>query len=152
MSDDGITIDSVEGAIEFKQVKFKYPSRPDQTILDGFNLSIPAGKTVAIVGPSGSGKTTLFSLIERFYTILAGEIQLDGHPIETLNIRWFRSQIGLVAQDNFLFNTTVFQNIAYGLTARFEKVCHLALVYYSVLTFVSQRKAVSWSLSRKRLN
>lgn len=122
MSDSGDKLDHVEGTIEFRDVKFKYPSRPDQTILENFNLSIPSGKTVAIVGPSGSGKTTLFSLVERFYPTLQGEIRLDGHPIETLNTRWFRSQIGLVSQDNFLFDTTVLENIAYGLGVEYEKV------------------------------
>ncbi|KAH7123470.1 putative multidrug resistance protein 1, 2 [Dactylonectria estremocensis] len=128
LSDDGRTLDDVEGAIEFRNIKFKYPSRSDQTILEDFSLSVPAGKTIAIVGPSGSGKTTLFSLIERFYPALKGEIRLDGHPIQGLNTRWFRSQIGLVAQDNFLFNTTVLENIAYGLGVDYGRLSEGAVL------------------------
>lgn len=122
LSEKGIIPDHVEGAIEFKHVKFKYPSRPDQIIFEDLSLSIPAGKTTAIVGPSGSGKTTLFSLIEHFYPTLQGEIKLDGRPIDTLNTRWLRSHIGLVSQDNLLFNTSVLENIAYGLGVEYEKV------------------------------
>ncbi|KAF4636594.1 hypothetical protein G7Y89_g1486 [Cudoniella acicularis] len=122
LSQDGKTIDDVTGAIEFKDVKFVYPSRPDRTIFDGFHLTIPAGKTVAIVGPSGSGKSTIFSLIERLYPLLRGSITLDGCPIDELNTRWLRSQIGAVSQDNFLFNTSIYDNIAYGLGSELDKL------------------------------
>lgn len=122
LSKDGQTIEDVSGAIEFRDVKFIYPSRPDRTILDGFHLTIPAGKTVAIVGPSGSGKSTIFSLVERLYPLLRGSITLDGCPIDDLNIRWLRSQIGVVSQDNFLFNTSIYDNIAYGLGCKLEQV------------------------------
>lgn len=123
MADKGKTLDNVRGAISFHGVKFRYPSRQNQTVLDEFNLEIPAGKTVAIVGPSGSGKTTILSLLERFYLPLRGRITLDGTSIADLNLRWLRSQISIVPQDIFLFNTSIYQNIAYGLGPKYKQVC-----------------------------
>lgn len=117
--------EDVNGTIQFRGVKMIYPSRQDQTILDDFNLTIPAAKTIAIVGPSGSGKTTLVSLLERLYLPLRGEITLDGISIADLNLRWLRSQIGIVAQDNFLFDTSIYENIAYGLGPRYNTVRNL---------------------------
>ncbi len=122
MADSGSTIQNLSGSIEFSGVKLVYPSRPNQLILEDFTLSVPAGKTIAVVGPSGSGKTTLFSLLERFYPPLRGAIRLDGQPIDNLNISWLRSQIGHVAQDNFLFDASVQENIAYGLGPDYFKV------------------------------
>ncbi|KAL1861499.1 hypothetical protein VTK73DRAFT_7064 [Phialemonium thermophilum] len=114
-ADCGHRLETVNGHIVFESVKFVYPSRRQQLVLDNFNLDIPARKTTAIVGPSGSGKTTLFALLERFYCPLRGCIHLDGHDIQELSLPWLRSQIGVVSQESFLFNTTVFDNIAYGL-------------------------------------
>jgi ATP-binding cassette subfamily B (MDR/TAP) protein 1 len=111
----GKRLDAVDGHVVFDKVKLVYPSRRHQLVFDEFSLDIPAGKTTAIVGPSGSGKSTLFSLLERFYSPLRGQILLDGHNIQDLNLQWLRSQIKVVSQETFLFNTTVFQNIAYGL-------------------------------------
>ena len=81
------------------------------------NLSVrfPAGKTAAIVGASGSGKSTIISLVERFYDPTSGVVKLDGRDIRELNVKWLRSQIGLVSQEPTLFATTIRQNIAYGL-------------------------------------
>jgi ATP-binding cassette subfamily B (MDR/TAP) protein 1 len=121
-SDTGVKLDSVSGAIEFKEITMRYPSRPSQLVFDKFNLSIEPGKTLAIVGPSGSGKTTVFSLLERLYSPIQGQITLDDHSINDLNLGWLRSQMGLVYQDNFLFNTSIFQNIAYGLGPQYTKV------------------------------
>jgi ATP-binding cassette subfamily B (MDR/TAP) protein 1 len=122
LSSQGEMLDKVEGNIEFHRVRMAYPSRPNQTILDDFNLVVPAGKTAAVVGPSGSGKTTLFALLERLYLPLDGDITLDGSSVSDLNLRWFRSQIGFVSQDNFLFNTSIYDNIAYGLGVNYDKV------------------------------
>ncbi|KAH8879222.1 ATP-binding cassette transporter [Thozetella sp. PMI_491] len=122
MGEEGETLATVSGAIEFEDVRLAYPSRPSQLVLESFNLSITAGKTVAVVGPSGSGKTTLLSLLERFYSPLQGDITLDGRSIKDFNLKWLRSQIGLVAQDNFLFDTTVFENIAFGLGQDYGKL------------------------------
>ncbi|KAK9469165.1 P-loop containing nucleoside triphosphate hydrolase protein [Lipomyces arxii] len=111
----GAKLDSVEGTIELKNIKFIYPSRPNVTVLDNFNLTIPAGKTVALVGSSGSGKSTIVGLIERFYNPIDGDVFLDGKNIKEMNIRWLRQKIALVSQEPTLFACSIFQNIAYGL-------------------------------------
>ncbi|KAL9112785.1 MAG: hypothetical protein Q9227_003088 [Pyrenula ochraceoflavens] len=118
--DFGEKIQNLRGTVDFIGVKMVYPSRQDQVILDHFNLTIPATKTVAVVGPSGSGKTTLLSLLERLYLPLCGSVTLDGISIADLNLRWLRSQIGIVAQDNFLFDTSILDNIAYGLGPEYD--------------------------------
>ncbi|XWS62179.1 hypothetical protein CRYUN_Cryun07bG0188800 [Craigia yunnanensis] len=113
-SKTGYKLGTVEGYIEYKDVSFSYPSRPDVVIFNRFCLNIPAGKIVALVGGSGSGKSTVISLIERFYEPLAGEILLDGNNIRELDLKWLRQQIGLVNQEPALFATTIKENILYG--------------------------------------
>lgn len=110
----GRKLDKLYGHIEFKDVSFCYPSRPDVVIFDKLCLDIPAGKIVALVGGSGSGKSTVISLLERFYEPLAGEILLDGNNIRELDLKWLRQQIGLVNQEPALFATTIRENILYG--------------------------------------
>ncbi|KAL9673102.1 hypothetical protein QQ045_029355 [Rhodiola kirilowii] len=111
---EGKCLAEVNGNIEFKDVTFSYPSRPDVMIFKEFNISFPAGKTVAVVGGSGSGKSTVVSLIERFYDPNQGLITLDNVDIKTLQLKWLRDQIGLVNQEPALFATTIFENILYG--------------------------------------
>ncbi|XP_020696622.1 ABC transporter B family member 19 [Dendrobium catenatum] len=111
---DGKYLDEVHGNIEFKDVTFSYPSRPDVIIFRDFSLFFPAGRTVAIVGGSGSGKSTVVSLIERFYDPNQGQVLLDNVDIRTLQLRWLRDQIGLVNQEPALFATTILENILYG--------------------------------------
>ena len=79
------------------------------------SLNIPSGTTLAITGASGSGKSTIVALLERFYTPVAGEVLIDGHDIESLELHWLRQQIGLVSQDPTLFSGTVEENILHGL-------------------------------------
>lgn len=110
----GRKLDKLEGHIQFNNVTFSYPSRPDVTIFNMFCLDIPSGKIVALVGGSGSGKSTVISLIERFYEPLSGEILLDGTNIRDLDIKWLRQQIGLVNQEPALFATSIRENILYG--------------------------------------
>ena len=103
--------------IQYRNVSFAY--RTDQQsepvyVLRNINLTIPCGKTVAIVGPSGAGKTTLVDLLPRFYDSTEGDILIDGIPIRDLNINSLRAQTGLVSQDCILFNDTVANNIAFG--------------------------------------
>lgn len=86
------------GQIEIKNLKFSYPSRPGLAVLKGLSLSIPAGKTTALVGTSGCGKSTLIGLLERWYEKDSGDITLDGIDITTYNTRWLRGQMGLVQQ------------------------------------------------------
>ncbi|XP_069637414.1 bile salt export pump isoform X2 [Haliaeetus albicilla] len=114
MSEDGYKLDKVRGEIEFHNVTFHYPSRPDVKILDNLNMVIKAGETTAFVGASGAGKSTTIQLIQRFYDPSDGMITLDGHDIRSLNIQWLRSQIGIVEQEPVLFATTIAENIRYG--------------------------------------
>ncbi|XVF60423.1 hypothetical protein PTKIN_Ptkin08bG0044700 [Pterospermum kingtungense] len=110
----GEVLDNVSGEVEFKQVEFAYPSRPESIIFKNFCLKIPAGKTVALVGSSGSGKSTVISLLQRFYDSLAGDILLDGVSINKLQLKWLRSQMGLVSQEPTLFAATFKENILFG--------------------------------------
>ena len=100
--------------VRFENVYFAYEA--DRPILHGISLSIPAGKTVAVVGPSGSGKSTLARLLFRFYDVQQGAIRIDGHEIRQLTQDSVRKAIGIVPQDTVLFNDTVYYNIAYGNT------------------------------------
>ncbi|KAL5554201.1 hypothetical protein UlMin_041602 [Ulmus minor] len=111
---EGIILEHVSGRVEFKNVNFAYPSRPESVVFKNFCLTIPAGKTVALVGTSGSGKSTALSLLQRFYDPLNGEILLDGVAIDKLQLKWLRSQMALVSQEPSLFSTTIKENIIFG--------------------------------------
>ncbi|XP_057977379.1 ABC transporter B family member 2-like isoform X2 [Malania oleifera] len=113
-SKTGRKLNKIEGHIQFKDVRFSYPSRPDVIIFNKFCLDIPSGKIVALVGRSGSGKSTVISLIERFYEPLSGQILLDGNDIRGLDLKWYRQNIGLVNQEPALFATSIRENIVYG--------------------------------------
>ena len=115
MTTVGKTLDSVEGVVELRHIKHIYPSRPEVVIMEDVNLVVPAGKTTALVGASGSGKSTIVGLVERFYDPVGGEILLDGHNVQDLNLRWLRHQMALVSQEPTLFGTTIYDNIRYGL-------------------------------------
>ncbi|CAG8462314.1 5329_t:CDS:10 [Acaulospora colombiana] len=104
----------VQGRIEFKNVDFSYPSRPDVQVLKNFNLVIEPGQTVALVGPSGSGKSTVVGLLERFYDAANGSITFDGVDIKDINIKSLRTQIGLVGQEPILFPESIKRNIMWG--------------------------------------
>ncbi|KAI3473284.1 hypothetical protein Pfo_030576 [Paulownia fortunei] len=113
-TESGLDLESITGQLELKNVDFSYPSRPETQILNNFSLTVPAGKTIALVGSSGSGKSTVVSLIERFYDPASGQVLLDGHDIKTFKLRWLRQQIGLVSQEPALFATTIKENILLG--------------------------------------
>lgn len=105
------TLPGIQGSIEFDQVTFRY--RPDgKEILRNINLKINAGEIIGIVGPSGSGKSTLTKLIQRLYVPQSGRVLVDGVDLAMVNPSWLRRQIGVVLQENLLFNRTVFENIA----------------------------------------
>lgn len=114
-SDEGERLEKVEGEIRLEGVKMIYPSRPEVTVMDDISLTIPAGKTTALVGASGSGKSTIVGLVERFYEPVHGSVYLDGHDISKLNLRWLRQQLSLVSQEPTLFGTTIGENIRHGL-------------------------------------
>jgi len=113
-SKGGLKPEKIEGKLEFKDVKFSYPTRPNDPILRGLSVSVPAGKSIALVGPSGGGKSTIVSMLERFYDPTSGSIELDGINIKDLNVSYLRSIIGYVGQEPTLFATTIAGNIRYG--------------------------------------
>ncbi|MBU2582330.1 MAG: ATP-binding cassette domain-containing protein [Alphaproteobacteria bacterium] len=102
------------GEVEFENVSFRYPSRPDDAALDDVSFKIAAGETVALVGPSGAGKTTIFSLILRFFDPASGSIKIDGVDIRRASLEDVRGRMALVPQDVALFADTVLENIRYG--------------------------------------
>ncbi|SPO31643.1 probable Leptomycin B resistance protein pmd1 [Ustilago trichophora] len=112
---NGLRPHTCHGKLEFKDIDFSYPARPDVPVLDNFTLEIPAGKVTALVGASGSGKSTIVSLVERFYDPDGGAAYLDGVDLRDLNLKWLRTQIGLVSQEPTLFSTDIRSNIAHGL-------------------------------------
>jgi ATP-binding cassette, subfamily B, bacterial MsbA len=109
-----LKLDGFREAIVFEDLSFRYPSAPDGFQLQGLNLTVKAGEVMALVGPSGGGKTTLANLVPRFYDVTGGSVRVDGHDVRQLDLDSLRAQIGLVAQDTFLFNDSVAGNIAYG--------------------------------------
>ncbi|KAI1499704.1 P-loop containing nucleoside triphosphate hydrolase protein [Biscogniauxia marginata] len=119
---------SATGNIVLWNVNFTYPTRPNLKVLDNLNLILPAGKTTAIVGPSGSGKSTIVALIQRWYEMDGdaerkqliqyfrnGSVTIDGRALTDIDLKWWRAQIGLVQQEPFLFNQTIFENVVNGL-------------------------------------
>ena len=114
-SEHGEKLKEFEGTIELKNIKHIYPSRPEVCVMEDVDLVIPAGKTTALVGASGSGKSTIVGLVERFYDPVGGQVFLDGHDVQDLNLRWLRQQVSLVSQEPTLFATTIGNNIRHGL-------------------------------------
>ncbi len=108
---DAKSVSSFENSITFENVDFAYG---DKQVLDKVSFRFKKGNTIALVGPSGGGKSTLMDLIPRFHDPKNGSIKFDGIPYEDLNIESIRSQMGIVNQESFLFNDTIFNNIAFG--------------------------------------
>ena len=108
-----VTLETAKGEIVFRDVSFSY-GEGEKRVLQNVSFTLPAGKTLALVGPSGGGKTTICHLIPRFYEIDGGSITVDGHDVRTLTRHSLREQIGMVAQDLFLFNASIYDNIAYA--------------------------------------
>jgi ATP-binding cassette subfamily B (MDR/TAP) protein 1 len=113
-SNDGQPVNSIKGAVEFRNVNFRYPTRLEQPVLRGLNLSVKPGQYVALVGASGCGKSTTIALLERFYNPLAGGIYVDGKDISRLNLNDYRSFIALVSQEPTLYQGTIRENVILG--------------------------------------
>jgi len=111
-SEDAVELTDVQGEIRFNNVSFSYNDKTE--VLRNINLTIPKGKTVALVGPSGGGKTTFCNLIPRFYEVDEGSITIDGKDIRKVTLESLRRNIGMVQQDVYLFSGTVKENILYG--------------------------------------
>ncbi|KAH7678000.1 Xenobiotic-transporting ATPase protein [Dioscorea alata] len=136
VNQEGNTLASIQGNIEFRNVYFSYLSRPEIPILSGFYLTVPARKTVALVGRNGSGKSSIIPLMERFYDPTLGEVLLDGENIKNLKLEWLRSQIGLVTQEPALLSLSIRDNIAYGRSATFDQIEEAAKTAHAH-TFIS---------------
>ena len=130
VSRKNIIPESFQGEIEFNNVTFAYPLKPEVNVLKNLSTKIEKGKVVAIVGHSGSGKTTISNLIQRFYDPNEGSITIDGIDLRDFNLAWLRRTIGFVAQEPTLYSTTIEDNVTYGVTEytmeQFQKVCELA--------------------------
>ena len=111
-SEDAVTLQDVNGKVEMEHVSFGYV--PDKTILKDLNLTAEAGQTIAIVGATGAGKTTIINLLMRFYDVQAGDILVDGKGIRTVTMDSLRRSYAMVLQDTWVFQGTIFENIAYG--------------------------------------
>ncbi|CAH1442407.1 unnamed protein product [Lactuca virosa] len=120
-----------------KGVSFVYPSRPNVPILNSPNLAIPSQRTSALAGASGAGKSTIFALLERFYDPNEGLIMVDGEDIRTLQVKWLRSQMGMVGQELVLFADTILENILMGKENATKKDVIAACVATNAHKFIS---------------
>ncbi|XP_066999280.2 multidrug resistance protein homolog 49 isoform X2 [Anabrus simplex] len=114
LSEEGLRPADLKGDIELKDVHFQYPARPEIKVLQGLNLTIKRGETVALVGSSGCGKSTVVQLIQRLYDPAQGTVSVDGNDMKLLNVSWLRHHIGVVGQEPVLFATSIKENIRYG--------------------------------------
>ena len=122
---DPISIEGIEGAVEFEHVRFGY--NEDKIIINDFSINIKPGQKVAIVGPTGAGKTTIVKLLMRFYELNGGKILIDGHDYRDFTRNDLRKIFGMVLQDTWLFNGSIMENIRYGrLDASDEEVIEAA--------------------------
>ena len=133
---DAVDLKAVDGEVALEHVRFGYT--PDREIIHDLSLSVPKGALIAIVGPTGAGKTTIINLLMRFYDVDSGEIRLDGRPIGDMTRRSLRLNYSMVLQDTWLFNGTVYENIAYGsetaTRADVERVCKACGIHEYILT------------------
>jgi ATP-binding cassette subfamily B protein len=127
----------VKGELRFENIRFQYASAQAASLTD-VHLNIPAGHTVALVGSTGSGKSTLIKLLLRFYSPQQGRILLDGHPIDELNLQDLRRCMGYVAQDSFLTDGTVAENIAYGVSGASDEAIREAARQAECLDFIER--------------
>jgi ATP-binding cassette, subfamily B (MDR/TAP), member 1 len=139
-SKDGEKVEHVDGTIEFRDVHFRYPTRPDVPVLRGLNLTVKPGQYVALVGASGCGKSTTIALMERFYDPLAGGVYVDGREISSLNVNEYRKHLALVSQEPTLYQGTIKENVLLGADEddvsdeRIIKACKDANIYDFIMS------------------
>lgn len=132
---------AVHGTVEFRDVHFHYPMRPNVPVLRGLSLQVQPGQYIALVGPSGCGKSTTIALLERFYNPVLGSIFVDGREISSLNVNDYRSFLALVSQEPTLYAGTIRDNILLGVTdpssiseQQIENVCREANIYNFIIS------------------
>jgi len=124
---NAIELPPMQKEIAFRDVSFEYTS--GVKVLDGINLAVKAGETIALLGATGSGKSSLIHLIPRFYDVAEGSIEIDGHDVRDLKLKSLRQQIGIVLQETFLFSASIRENIAYGRPdAKMEEIERVAKI------------------------
>ncbi len=132
-SDKTAVLETVKGAVEFKNVRFSYPDHPDKTIIKNFSATVKPGQKVAIVGPTGAGKTTMVNLLMRFFEINSGSISIDGISIVELKRENLHELFSMVLQDTWLFEGTVRENLVYNMENvpddTLERVCKACGIY-----------------------
>ncbi|KAF2434909.1 ATP-binding cassette transporter ABC4 [Tothia fuscella] len=139
-SEEGEKIERMDGYIEFRDVHFRYPTRPEQPVLRGLDLSVKPGQYVALVGASGCGKSTTIALLERFYDPLSGGVYVDGKQISKLNVNDYRNHIALVSQEPTLYQGTIRDNVLLGADrdnvpeAEIIKACKEANIYDFIMS------------------
>lgn len=113
-ADDPITLDKVDGKVDFEHVSFAYPDEPERLILEDISFSVRPGEKIALVGPTGAGKTTIVNLLCRFYDAVAGNIYIDGVDISKLSLSSLKHNVAVMTQESYLFSGTIADNLKYG--------------------------------------
>jgi ATP-binding cassette subfamily B protein len=126
----------VQGNVEFTDVRFAYPSRPDITVLKGISLSVAAGRKIALVGQSGAGKSTIVQLLMRYYSVGSGKVTVDGRDLAGFNVTELRKNIAVVPQEVMLFGGTIMENIQYGKAGASETEIREAARKANALQFI----------------
>ncbi|MFI3237270.1 MAG: ABC transporter ATP-binding protein [Lachnospiraceae bacterium] len=125
--ENALELQTLQGDIAFEHVSFAYPDEPETTVLDDVSFEVKSGETIALVGPTGAGKTTIVHLLSRFYEATSGKVWMDSCNINEISLRSLRKQMGVMTQENFMFSSSVRDNIKYGnLDATDEEVMDAA--------------------------
>lgn len=135
-------VGSLNGDIEFENIKFRYPARPKQAIFDGeFNLKGKANQTIALVGPSGCGKSTTIGMLQRWYDPLEGKVSLDNQDVKSYSLHNLRSHMALVSQEPSLFDMTIEENLRFGIVdgvevsqQEIEEACKAANIHEFIIS------------------
>lgn len=129
---------AVNGHVQYHNVRFSYPTRPESEVLKGISLEIKPGEKVALAGSSGAGKSTITSLLMRFYDVSEGSILVDGKPLSDYAVHAIRAQMGVVPQEVILFGGTIRENIAYGRLKATEEEIRDAARQANALDFIEE--------------